>query len=168
MNTLWKIDAWIMAKHQWVADRVYSRFGMSPYKLAANIWGALIIIEMLDFSIYYQANIDGPSVSLFMKFIGIPIYSAWFWLAILREKSAKNNQHKQRGFIEDIVRLYLVITLLIILPIVLHGILSGKDVPYLTVLSVIFGTSAFYFYGCDTPTFIERKEHKLVPATEGA
>lgn len=163
MNTIWKIDAWIMARHQWVADRIYSRAGLSPYEIAAHMFGAVCVCNMAYHGIRFSATSPGiESLYIFMAVMSVIVPAIWFWLALLRHNEyARTKLTPFQPPADDYFRMsFLVLWVIGLVP----GIIDISDKPYrlFSELALTFYTIGFYFYGCNAPTFIERKEHKLV------
>lgn len=159
---IWKIDAWIMARHQWMADRIYSRFGLSPYEISANVFGAIILANLAYWGIKFSVQIaDMTAMNIIFAFAGFVVPSMWFWIALEKHRRYVRTKTAPTTPMDDFFRILICMPLL---PTVVVGLVILLFPPdWLLVREVTFALeiSAFYFYGCNAPTLIERKEKKL-------
>lgn len=162
MNLIWKIDAWIMVRHQWVADRVYSWIGLSPYELAAQTFGVVILGNLAYWGIKFSSDMQSPSVFFMIAALcGVVVPSMWFWISITKHKNYQRTKIPPHGPWDDYFRVLIAMPLI---STTLLALIYGVTEPLALFKEAVFliEASAFYFFGCNAPTFIERKEHKLV------
>lgn len=163
MKLFWMLDEWLLKKHQKISDIAYSEWEVSPYQIAANIFGFSCLMGFLIFSIavFVQGKLP-TGFSGFSFGVSISICSVWYFLAANRHKRwERDNTPQPETIFDQIFRIFQTSALTVGIVALLFAENDFRD--YLIILQMAINTSGFYFYSCLPPTFIDRKKNAFIP-----
>lgn len=153
------IDEWLLSQYQKAADWCYSEWDVSPYAVSAQLFGVAAIFGVILYCM---------GVPIFLFGIELLTDTVWFWCAVVRDSAWKKKRMPMPLTVADTGLRMLTFTfacayvVLFIRELLLQE-LSFRASTYM--LRTIVSGSAFYFYACNPPTFIERRDRRLVPQT---
>ena len=159
MKVLLSVDEWLLSQYQKAADWCYSEWDVSPYKIAAQCFALAVIVSVVSY---------GLGASLFGLVLVLISNTLWFWLAIWKDKlwTAKRMPITPSPFDMGLRMMFLSLFSLSIWHVGYCSYtdqLSLRDV--IRLAEDMTAVCAYYFFGCKPPTYIERRDHKLVPVS---
>lgn len=169
MNVLDSLDAWVLAKHQWVADWAYTLFGISPYRIASWMFLLAGVCNILRTYIKYPSILESPLV-WFLSCIILLFCGIYNDLASKSDRTwAKNELDAARPYISTDYShrmVWLLWTILGLSMFLMEFLFINRNILSLLYLSTdhavdVTITAGLYFMSCDRPTKKRRME-KLV------
>ena len=159
-----RIDEWFLARHQAAADWAYTLWEMSPYQIAAQLFGSvaalLIIREGLE--IARDGIIDRMPVLLFSPFT--LLFSALYWrIAQRAHESWKSGRIVWTPANETLIRLGMGWLFLSLAMVSLPLVLTAPDwqmtfVTTALLLGNLASASGIYWLACRAPTKRQKRD----------
>lgn len=168
-NPITKADAWILAQHQKVADWAYTRWDVSPYWIAAQIFGALSLLLLLSISWdFHRSNFYGVGSSVFL----LSLTAHDFYRATAKDDAWKTGRQTLPDLVDHVFRpIYVALTALLALGLLLAYVYAKEPAllvaPGFDVGVVGLITLARYFLSCSPPTYRHGRERSLIAQPTG-
>lgn len=160
-------DAKLIAQHQKVADWAYTRWDVSPYWIAAQLFGVLALLRILSCGERYANGAESIGHTMFLGLMGIAIGAYWFYAAMRTDANWKN------GRLPEAWTFYLLfyfrgMSAVFLIPDLILAVLAiSLDVYSFSAalwhVRDFAEFAAFYFLSCSAPTKILRRQQELVP-----
>ena|SRR5688572_3398572 len=165
MNPVTAFDDWMIAQHQKVADRAYSRWeDVSPYWIAAQLFGLVAVLAILRIGYAFTSG-ENPSIFGISIYVLMPM--ALYSRAMLAHeiwRRAKDAVPQQTPIADMLLRfLFLYLTAKAAWTIYQA---TNIDLTTSAVIITVLGSAATtgqYFLACKPPTFVDRRKHILAP-----
>jgi hypothetical protein len=173
MDRIWKLDAWILDRFQYLANLAYTRFETSPYAIAAKCFHAAGGSAIMGVGLIMTGQIGDESdrhplvyALLFIVMVAMFFESYWAHKKHLLWKASKLPAHES-DFRLPVLRVFWVLMVVDSIGATALGIILS-DLELRSLFSHLFDISmmsAFYFLSCQPPTRIEKKQEyrNLVP-----
>lgn len=160
-----RIDAYILSKHQKVADWAYTRWDVSPYWIAAQLFGAFCLVALLR--VYFAFSADRTTTAAW-DVAALIVMSPAMFMALAKDARWRAGKQVFREAFDMFFRLLwggLLVSMVLGLIAKVFGSVpfgeAGAAYDIISCLSAVTMTTALYFYACSPPTLISRKETEM-------
>jgi hypothetical protein len=161
------VDARLIAKFQKAADWAYTLWGVSPYWIAAQIFGFTALLHIITTANKLTTGSDSLGHAFTLAVMGLLVSVYWFYCAIRSDTLWKSGRPPEAWmvFLLGFWRVTSVLFLSVGLCFIVLMLISEK----VSFSSILIGArdiaefAGFYLLSCSAPTKIHRRQRELVP-----